>query len=69
MMWNYQVNESKRVLFAFLKDALNINGIPSLLVISSNFLAISIVSSFVSIIQGPATKKKLFSLSGGGKWA
>ena len=56
------VNESKRVLFAFLKDALNINGIPSLLVISSNFLAISIVSSFVSIIHGPATKKKLFAL-------
>ena len=54
------VNESKRVLFAFLKDPLKINGILSFLVISFICLAIVKDSFKFSIIHGPAIKKNVF---------
>ena len=56
------VNEFKRVLFAFLNDPLNINGILSFSVTVFNVLAISKVSSLDSITHGPAIRKKVFSL-------
>ena len=53
------LNESNRVLFAFLNEPLKMNGIFNLSLILLISFAILNVSSSDSITQGPATKKKL----------
>ena len=51
-------NEDPLVRFAFLYDALKINGIPSRKVMSFNLLAISTVVFYDSTTHGPAIKKR-----------
>jgi hypothetical protein len=52
------VKEFEVVLFAFLYDALKINGMPNLLQIVETLEATVSSSSSLSTTQGPAIKKK-----------